>query len=111
MRKLEFRAIWNKTGELMGDQAYNGQCFAWLAEGQDITIEQFTGLLDKNGVKIFEGDLIRNQSGRICAVTWHADTASFDCEPVKPVTGDSKNSGNELWPIFMEVIGNTHEVN
>lgn len=32
------------------------------------TIGQFTGLIDKNGVKIFEGDIVRSPLGNIVAV-------------------------------------------
>ena len=35
------------------------------------TICQFTGLTDKNGTKVFEGDIIKAPSGRLYVVIWY----------------------------------------
>ena len=57
MREIEFRA-WHKEATKMLYEDYTGDALRWKREGQPIVVMQYTGLKDKNGVKIFEGDIL-----------------------------------------------------
>ena len=69
------------------------------------TVGQYTGLCDKNGTRIFEGDIIRDEDGDIMVVKWLTESAAFVLEP-KPYASIYFYG---TLSSRIEVIGNIHD--
>ena len=95
MREILFRGKRMDDGEWVEGylvKAVGGECMilpvttehcggAEFSEGyhcDPTTVGQYTGLKDKNGKRIFEGDICRNtRTGEIVSVKWHGTMAGY----------------------------------
>ena len=118
--RFKFR-VWNKNTHSFttgGAIKFGGLCFVdeedfgiKLGEHQECyIIEQCTGLKDKNGNLIYEGDIIKDRFGRKFKVVWSQKDVMFDGRIIiyDPEYSD-RYDFYEGATDDVEIIGNIHE--
>ena len=117
MREITFRAKRKDNNEwAYGDLEHNGKGEMKWVNGDEIipeTVGQFTGLTDKNGKKIFEGDIIqycgfgyRESMGTIIYDKNFGAFVSKEHERCYVRFGDISQYGTVMG---VDVIGNIHD--
>ena len=113
MREILFRGKQRNNGEwFYGDLIHLNHCVSIRSKdcARSVvpeTVGQYTGLTDKNGMRIFEGDLIRStETGETAIVQWFSEHSAF---MIWCKTSNQVGFLYECEKSIIEVIGNIHD--
>ena len=110
-RQIKFRAFQDGqmvTQPMSGNYAA-ARFFGFLYE--DAPTMQYTGLTDKNGVEIFEGDVLAWSSGNNIKIIWSGNGYAAMYVDESDVKGifPKHNVFSVIWNKHTEIIGNIYE--
>jgi uncharacterized phage protein (TIGR01671 family) len=112
-RTLKFRA-WHTVTKRWTDIQYvasfDGNGMVNTMEG--VIVLQFTGRCDKNGVEIFEGDVIKSFGGGVGEIFYDESSAKFKIRWHDKLFKSVRKSEESFFPnlnVVWEVIGNKYE--
>lgn len=115
MREIKFRAWDNENGGMvLWEQLVKRQCFADFMQAKEddpvVSLMQFTGMKDKTGKEVYEGDII--VCGHDTGKSYNRYVIEFSDSAhayLARQVGCTSHIGSGYWGNTMLVIGNIHE--
>ena len=119
MREILFRGVGKNTGRWeFGNlvRFTNGDCAIINGSGSDSylllhvrpeTVGQYTGLDDKYGVKIFDGDIVREHVNDYTPIYQNGIYMAYNVDKINDPYVSTQF--NVIWRNGCEVIGNIHD--
>lgn len=113
MREIKFRA-WDKEiqhmiqgspismATIMKNYIGNAISFNGVRLSDRYEIMQFTGLLDKSGMEIYEGDIVKTSLGTVAVVEWENNGRFLGFTPDRLILYIGREPA-------VEIIGNIYE--
>lgn len=123
MREILFRGKRKDNGEWIygsllsfhGHEIFDISAFNNYFPVSYETIGQWTGLVDKNGNQVFEGDIVKTKYGRLCSVVWFSSQSytGWDLAAITTGTNCVHTRCPDSFDIYksdnLEVVGNIHD--
>lgn len=106
-REIKFR-VWDKNKKCF---PIDGQIYlidAIKGYRKNVIAEQYTGLKDKNGKEIYEGDIVEIDKYGKFQIIWNEWACKFDFDKIGKREREEPLLSQD-WEEKSEVIGNIHE--